>query len=65
MASPTLTAYSPATGASARVRDYVNSSDITPSVFAGGVRSFRWNATQSVATTSFNFGFNWTASAEL
>jgi hypothetical protein len=63
--SPTVTFYSPVTGASGFVRDYINNTDVSPTLFAAGDGSFGWAATMSSAGTSFNFGTNWTSSAEL
>lgn len=63
-ALPTITYYSPITGASGRVRDAVNGVDVTVASNIG-VSGLSWWATPSVASIYYNTAGHWTANAEL
>jgi hypothetical protein len=61
-ASPTVTLYSPITGAAGKVRDFSNTVDLTPTL-ATGQSALNWSA--SPAGTNYNVGTHWTADARL
>jgi hypothetical protein len=64
--APTVQTYSPATGASGKVRDFQNSLDVNPTFDSVGQNSFTINVTQgSAASASTDFTFHWTADARL
>ncbi len=63
--TPVVTFYSPATGASGKARDYINSADTTPSVDAtGGMQNLGATLTASVGTTT-NMGVHFVADARM
>jgi hypothetical protein len=64
-AAPSVTLYSPATGASGKIRDVTNGADVTGSTTAIGDNSFVWFGTLSAAATSYTFAVQYTATAEL
>lgn len=60
-ATPIVTAYSPATGASGKARDLGAAADVTAGIDHIGLNGFRWNANLSVAGTSDSLSMHWTA----
>ena len=64
-AIPTLTIYSPTTGASGKMRDAPNNADVTATVNAAGYCNVFVIAAMNVATPSVNLSAHYTASAEL
>lgn len=64
-ADPTITMYSPHSGASGKVYDAVNNADVTPTVPGIGESSFYYFASLSVAGVNAQIAAQWTASAEL
>lgn len=64
--APSVTAYSHVTGTSGKVRDGINSSDVTATAgSSSGTNSCVISATMSGASTSYDMIFHWIANAEL
>jgi len=65
-AVPTVTAYSPTTGASGKARDFVAAADTTATPTLSGIApsSFVLTVVANTAATSFNIGAHWTADAD-
>jgi|SRR5215471_1897901 len=64
-ANPTITMYSGTTGASGKVRDAINNTDVTPSVALGGLNQFSFFVNPSTAGININIQSQWTADARL
>jgi hypothetical protein len=64
-AAPTITLYSPQTGAAGKVYDASPAVDLTGNLQAGGHSGFMWYGSQTTATNSVNARVQWTANAEL
>ena len=65
-ATPTLTLYSPITGAAAKVRNIQGNLDLNANVSNTGTTSFSiYNVAAAAAATTVNLGACWAASAEL
>ena len=64
-AVPTVTCYSPTTGASGKGRDAQNNTDVTPSVLALGYSNGTIQMQSSAAAANIYFLVHYTASAEL
>ena len=64
-APPTVTIYSPATGAANAVRDSINGVDVAPGSTTVGSSSVITNVQMAAAATSLNMQAHWVASAEL
>ena len=65
-ATPTLTLYSPITGAAAKVRNLQGNVDLNANVSNTGTTSFSiYNVAAAAAATTVNLGACWAASAEL
>jgi hypothetical protein len=62
--SPTVTLYSPATGASGKVRDGSNNADVTGTVANPGSNLFSMSAQMSAPITQVFFQWHWTADAD-
>lgn len=62
---PTITTYSPTTGASGKIRDRQHSTDVTGNVDLIGMNNFRLYGTCSASDTTVQMAAHWTASAEL
>lgn len=62
--TPTVTAYSPITGASGKSRDFVSGADVTPVIENVGEHGFWWNVTP-VAPGNISLGTHWVADARL
>ncbi|MDI3559560.1 sialate O-acetylesterase [Bradyrhizobium sp. Arg816] len=60
-ATPIVTAYSPGTGASGKVRDLGAAADVTALADHIGLNGFRWSASLSVAGASDALSMHWTA----
>lgn len=63
--NPAITLYSPATGATAKVRDDQNSADVNGSSTYIGEAGFTWFATANSAAAGANLSVQWLALAEL
>jgi len=63
-AQPSITTYSPTTGASGKVRDAVANIDVTSSISWTDQLGFLWFATMNAATTGWNMSCQWAASCE-
>ena len=63
--APIVVAYSPATGASGKARDYTASADVTPSVGSQSPGGFYWTAPTNAATITPQLALHWTADADL
>ena len=64
-ATPTLTAYSPVSGASGKLADIGSIMDVTPVIDLIGDGGFRWYAAAAAAQSSLNMTMHWTADARL
>lgn len=65
-AVPSITVYSPNTGASGKVYSNTGAADVTPSIANNGTQGFIWYATTpGAATTVVNMIAHWAVSAEL
>lgn len=64
-ATPTVTVYSTATGASGKVRDQQNSLDIVPTITNISAGGFCWQAVGTVSTSRVTWGFHYKAESEL
>lgn len=62
--TPSFTFYSTDTGTSGKVRDFINSADVSPSGVQASPGSEVWNASP-VSGSSVDLGFEWTADARL
>ena len=63
-AAPQITLYSPATGAAAKIRDYVAGADVNGTADRIGINGFRWYG-NSVASGPIAFGAHYVADARL
>jgi hypothetical protein len=59
---PTVTMYSPTTGASGKVRDYNGGADVTPTTGVAD-SNFFWYAATGAPTATFNTQGHWVADA--
>jgi hypothetical protein len=64
-ANPTVTMYSPATGAAGKIRDAVDNTDVNPSVVLSSTNGFACYGVPSTAGPSVNLQGQWTADARL
>jgi len=64
-ANPTITMYSGTTGASGKVRDAIDNTDVTPTVALGGLNQFSFFVNPSTAGININIQSQWTADARL
>ena len=63
--APSMTMFSPMSGASGKIYDNTNSADVPGGITAAGTSGFTWNATASAATSVINFWSHWVADARL
>ncbi len=63
--APTITLYSPGTGAAGKIYDFGHSTDVTGSAGAIGSTGFTWSGGLSTAGTVVDLLAHWTASSEL
>ena len=63
--APTMTFYSPATGASGKIRDAVNSADVTATGTTNGTTSASVSGVMGTGNNYVNMQMHWTANAEL
>jgi hypothetical protein len=59
--NPTMTAFSPASGTSGKVRDTINSADVNASFEGQGAQGFGISGALSVAATTMGFSWHWAA----
>ena len=64
-AQPTITIYSPVSGASGKIRDFANNVDITGNARDINTGNFTWNGNVIIPSNPIQLGGQWTASAEL
>jgi len=63
--TPTVTLYSPATGASGKIRNVNSGADVSLSAANIGKEAFQWTFTDSTAQTGIDVMFHWAAECEL